>query len=63
MQVVSGSSGKLVWTLTLPNDWVNGQLTVAEHENELVLAVTGVSARCIFCIHKIHGKVEGVGIA
>ena len=56
MQVVSGSSGKLVWTLKLPDDWVNGQLTVSEHENELVLAVTGLAARCISHVQMTQGN-------
>ncbi len=44
-QVVSGNSGKLVWTLNLPSDWVTTQLSVTTHADELVLAVTGIAAR------------------
>lgn len=64
MQVVSGSSGKLVWTYKLPDDWVYGQLTVSEHENELLLAATGIRmARCIPCMRLIRRKVDEEHIA
>ena len=51
--MISGNSGRLVWILNLPSDWVTTQLSLTSYADELALAVTGVAARCAFFVHNV----------
>lgn len=54
LQVVSGKSGKLIWSLSLPDDWLTSSLSVIQAENGLTLAVLGLEARYALIDHLRH---------